>query len=348
MTDVQESRKDYMPTLDGVRAVACLLVLVSHVIHMNANGAEGLYVLSAQFGTAGVELFFALSGFLIGSLYIRQDFSGRNVGHYTIARIARIVPCYYIALTVAFILSVLIPGFQYTMDPVTLAWSYGFFRSIHIFWTVPPEIQFYAFFLLLWAGYEGLRRGHYIWPIAAIFIALFIVTQRALWPGIVITQLLHIFLAGVACSLALLHPKVKAISAHPLFQMSAITLFVIGISALPVPDEAYANIPFGIATAIMVMALSHTTRMTFLLKVPALRFIGAASFSIYLFHDMMLQLCKALGLFEGHALPMLIVMQVAIALGLPLLFHAIIERNVNKGLRGFLTRLFDSVMKTKK
>jgi peptidoglycan/LPS O-acetylase OafA/YrhL len=53
----------YRPDLDGLRAVAVLLVIVSHASWPVPNGA----------GTVGVTAFFVLSGYLITSLLVAEQ-----------------------------------------------------------------------------------------------------------------------------------------------------------------------------------------------------------------------------------------------------------------------------------
>ena len=61
-----------IPQLDALRGAACLLVLVAHL-----NSVRGLEQIPAWFGTAGVGVFFALSGSLITRILIADR--GANV-----------------------------------------------------------------------------------------------------------------------------------------------------------------------------------------------------------------------------------------------------------------------------
>ena len=44
-------------------------------------------------------LFFVLSGFLMGSLYLNRSFNRRNIWHFVVRRFARVIPLYYAVLT---------------------------------------------------------------------------------------------------------------------------------------------------------------------------------------------------------------------------------------------------------
>jgi peptidoglycan/LPS O-acetylase OafA/YrhL len=78
----------YVPALDGVRAIAVLLVILSHA------GAPGIT------GNVGVDMFFVLSGFLITSLLLEEmDANGRiNVLHFYVRRALRLYPALLLML----------------------------------------------------------------------------------------------------------------------------------------------------------------------------------------------------------------------------------------------------------
>ncbi|MGE8574392.1 MAG: acyltransferase family protein, partial [Burkholderia contaminans] len=62
--------------LDILRALAVLLVLASHTVVHGAPPAWLRWYFWAQ-GTIGVEIFYVLSGFLIGSVLIRSRKAGK-------------------------------------------------------------------------------------------------------------------------------------------------------------------------------------------------------------------------------------------------------------------------------
>lgn len=80
--------------LDCLRALAIVLVLFSHMF----NGLE-------LFGIVGVELFFVLSGFLIGGILVKsldkqQGFNWRDLRQFLIRRFLRTLPNYYLFLLI--------------------------------------------------------------------------------------------------------------------------------------------------------------------------------------------------------------------------------------------------------
>jgi peptidoglycan/LPS O-acetylase OafA/YrhL len=81
----------YFPSLDGVRAVAVILVFVAHVGYRKFWGSVG---------GDGVTMFFVLSGFLITTLALREEErTGRlSLSSFYIRRVFRIYPVYFAIL----------------------------------------------------------------------------------------------------------------------------------------------------------------------------------------------------------------------------------------------------------
>ena len=100
----------YYPALDGLRAVAVLLVFASHFIDL----PEAL-----SWGFTGVDIFFVLSGFLItGILYDSQHRPDRYRVFY-LRRILRIFPLYYAVL---FVPVLLYPVFRWQLHVAQWTW----------------------------------------------------------------------------------------------------------------------------------------------------------------------------------------------------------------------------------
>lgn len=93
-------KKERVFGLDFIRAVAILLVLVGHLGHVGLM--QNNYVMY-QFGFFGVELFFVLSGFLIGQILIELVSTGvtlKSVRQFWIKRWIRTLPLYYLVLII--------------------------------------------------------------------------------------------------------------------------------------------------------------------------------------------------------------------------------------------------------
>jgi peptidoglycan/LPS O-acetylase OafA/YrhL len=90
--------------LDVIRAFAILLVLFSHAYYLIDSSNPVVISLSGLSGFAGVELFFVLSGYLIGSILLRQyitdDFSLQSIFIFLKRRWFRTLPNYYLILLI--------------------------------------------------------------------------------------------------------------------------------------------------------------------------------------------------------------------------------------------------------
>ncbi|MBX3463883.1 MAG: acyltransferase [Planctomycetes bacterium] len=92
----------HLPVLDGLRAIAVLLVLWNHVPKAVPGYPEALKVADMLVGPGGfgVELFFVLSGFLITRILIGERERHVPVRWFLARRFLRIFPIYYLLLLV--------------------------------------------------------------------------------------------------------------------------------------------------------------------------------------------------------------------------------------------------------
>ena len=157
--------------LTGLRAVAVLLVyLFAHppvawiecVPLQRRLQNPPFWQLLPHF-ESGVVLFFMLSGFLMGRLYLRKEFSRANVVAYARARAARVLPLYYVALAVRIFatnppMASDVHG-ERRQGAVLAALLLVNANDFGALWTVPVECQFYAVFLAFWCAGSRTRSG---------------------------------------------------------------------------------------------------------------------------------------------------------------------------------------------
>ena len=90
-----------IPALDGLRGIAILLVLLCHAVFFELHSSSKLLSPLLTFGKltwSGVDLFFVLSGFLIGGILLDARDSPRYFKTFYIRRAYRILPLYAVLL----------------------------------------------------------------------------------------------------------------------------------------------------------------------------------------------------------------------------------------------------------
>jgi peptidoglycan/LPS O-acetylase OafA/YrhL len=169
---VSRARPDWsqrIPALDGVRGIAILLVLLRHSIFAMepaiggppATGFFAWFLAAGQLTWSGVDLFFVLSGFLIGGILLDARSSPRYFQTFYFRRFYRILPLYFVV--VAMFLLQHLPWFALIAKPGRLQpleipwWAYATFtqnfwmahlgtfglNSAGITWSLAIEEQFY-------------------------------------------------------------------------------------------------------------------------------------------------------------------------------------------------------------
>lgn len=111
--------------LDIMRATAILMVLSSHSLWIYPESTSFLNQVLKLFGFLGVEIFFVLSGFLIGKIlyekFVTTDFTFKTIFLFLKRRWFRTLPNYYLILVINILIAFLI---GYNIDGF---WKYFFF-----------------------------------------------------------------------------------------------------------------------------------------------------------------------------------------------------------------------------
>ncbi|WP_331345276.1 acyltransferase [Cellvibrio sp. UBA7661] len=139
--------------LDTLRALAIILVLIYHYRVVVSN--ELLFGFITRIGWVGVDLFFVLSGYLIGDQILRAYAKKENFSlkHFYARRLLRTLPNYYVVLALYLLLPALLSP-TYTAP----LWQFLTFtqnldmRPMETFthsWSLCVEEQFYLLFPLM-------------------------------------------------------------------------------------------------------------------------------------------------------------------------------------------------------
>jgi peptidoglycan/LPS O-acetylase OafA/YrhL len=151
---------------DSLRAIAALAVLVFHVSSTTGALNSGTFGDVLTMLSRGLILFFVISGFLLYRPYVAARAAGRprpRTSRYARRRVLRIVPAYWVALTVLAIFPGIVGVFSADWWRYYLflqAYSQDTFGGgIPVAWTLCVEVAFYVS-LPLWAMAVGrLRLG---------------------------------------------------------------------------------------------------------------------------------------------------------------------------------------------
>lgn len=327
MTIDKTGHPHYMPTLDGVRGLACVIVVVHH---FRQTFDIPVAMPWTEIGSLGVLIFFALSGFLMTRLYYNAALTYDSGAKYMVSRFARITPAYYIAIIFVWLIYLTHPEFEFQMDPVMLARSFMFIGSEGVFWSIPPEIQFYGFFVFMWFCHQRLKAGNYWWTAALVAISVFFIATKEFWPGILLPSKFHIFLYGFGVGVLIGHPSVRKYACNAYVQLALILAVAVYFDLFIVYETIYTDLFFPALVALMVMSLSVTTPISWIFQIAPMRVLGNASFSIYLFHHPLIQIYKHVFLPNNLPPGVNFVTVMVISVGLPIAFHYLCERHLNR------------------
>lgn len=156
------SSRRHLPVLDGLRGLAIIAVLLRHAAHIFvAHGPVTRWFLPLmEFGGWGVDLFFALSGFLITGILLNTRSALNRGRSFYGRRVLRIFPVYYLALGLVLVTEAHVPwvkaaaNMQNTADHFSYLfyfqnwiplWHHGDYPESFIghFWSLAVEEQFY-------------------------------------------------------------------------------------------------------------------------------------------------------------------------------------------------------------
>ncbi len=98
MDNLNPARK-HVPSLDGLRALAILGVVVVHCYYRGpSSGLSGLAAQCVILGWTGLDLSFVLSGFLVTMALLETKGSGGYFRNFYVKKIGRVFPLYYAIL----------------------------------------------------------------------------------------------------------------------------------------------------------------------------------------------------------------------------------------------------------
>jgi len=285
----------FRPDIEGLRAVAVLLVVTDHV---------GISHLPA--GYIGVDVFFVISGFVITGILLRERVATGRTGLMAFygRRARRIIPLAALVIVIACIAVRILDGERAArLVAPNARWAALFLANIHpdlllgTYWSLAVEEQFYLVYpaLFILVALVGSR-----WPVRtklAVFLGLVVVASY-LWsgiasggsilaPGSALTRAWELAVGGL---LALGTPLCKrlpgALAAVLTWAgLGALVALVVGLPTTLAYPGWVAALPVT-ATALIIGggAAVPSNGAESLLRLPPFKWLGRWSYSIYLWH----------------------------------------------------------------
>ncbi len=299
--------------LQILRFAAALLVVFAHAVDLAQHVGATPSVLAAggleNFGAAGVDVFFVISGFII----TRTAGRARSASDFAVSRIWRVVPLYWLAV---------LPWLVIKADALTapmLVATFAFWPAagpgvalpvLDVGWTLCFEMLFYGVVALIIAG--GMRRQ----GVLAALIAYAACWALRLWTGAPAFQILGNpiileFLMGAAA--AALAPRLSRRAGGALLALG-VAGFAVGIlmgfgkisewrqiltGVLSLPRVAIWGLP-ALAVTLGAIALESDGAPGPLRR--GLARLGDASYALYLIHPLALLAAQTL-LGDAKGLP---------------------------------------------
>ena len=340
-------RRARFPSIDGLRCLAVVPVVWHHATPRPLAGLLGS-------GPLGVELFFAISGFLITTLLLRERRAAGvvAVGRFYTRRALRIFPAYYLVLGLTTIRALTWMEAGPVRDhflrslPYWATYTANWFVDFDVghpvvfafAWSLATEEQFYA----VWPWLA--RAPRWVMPVTALALLAAIEGTQLGWIGAdgpalarrVLASLAAPICAGALVAWALdtprgfarLRPILAARAASPAALLLLVTLVVDG-RAPPIVRA----VSMSLLVATCAVRGDHGLRAC--LEARPLLFVGTISYELYLVHVAAITAVKRI--VPAHAGDAPLVFACGLALALPMAY--VLHRAVGVPLEPLRARL---------
>jgi peptidoglycan/LPS O-acetylase OafA/YrhL len=288
------SRLQHIHQLDSIRALAAFAVIFHHFLPEFNLG-------HFSYGSIGVDVFFAISGYLITAVLLEQKSTIGNrlliVRNFIIKRALRLFPAYYLFISFFFALMVVLG--LYVWDHGNEIYFYTYTQNILFFmdgmkgvqtnhlWTLAVEEQFYLIWpwIVIYFSNKNLMRI----LVVAVPITLFFKSFSGIHDLKMLT-VSHVDTLGGGALIALLIKE----KGNPVFAITnrARALLISFSLAVCAMTFFYELSPFFIHAAILVLSLTLVIGCYYsfggvvgkVFNLSYLQYLGKISYGIYLYH----------------------------------------------------------------
>jgi peptidoglycan/LPS O-acetylase OafA/YrhL len=313
-----------IPELDGLRGIAIGMVLLFHYFDLAFQARPGSFfahvLTSGRLLRTGVDLFFVLSGFLIGGILLDARGSTNYFQVFYTRRFFRIVPIYAVCLGIVFALGFavhhgLAPRFAWIFQE-ELPWIphvlflqnfwmafRNSFGQLAITWSLAVEEQFYLTLPLL-IRILSPRRLLYVLAAGILAAPLLRIAMHALWPDryipwfVLMPTRADALLLGVAGAVALRNERFlswlasrRGLVLGLLFpaQLVGVTFFALrSVSTFPLTSLAYTGLALFYLSILLYALTWRESSLSAFLRWRPLGWLGSIAYGTYLFHVLVL------------------------------------------------------------
>jgi peptidoglycan/LPS O-acetylase OafA/YrhL len=310
----------YRPEIDGLRAIAVLLVIFFHA-GISWNGA-GLF----PGGFVGVDVFFVISGYLITRIILKEKMESRFfLRDFYERRARRILPALAIVLITSFLVAwkvlLILPMLDFTkslLSVLTFTSNFYFWKTSDYFssaaelkpllhcWTLSVEEQFYFLFPPFLAWQLKRKTTHLQrWILALLILSL----AWTAWSGqvgdasavffLLPTRLWELAAGALLATRELSPPRKKRGNRNPLFRSLPFLVSAAGLGCVFYSAVAFSSrisvTPLRLAVPVLgaVLILSQSEGIfAKILSTRILRQLGLYSYSLYLWHQPVLSFAR--------------------------------------------------------
>lgn len=314
----------HRPAFDGMRGIGFLMVITAHIPSVSLFG----YLQ----GWTAVWLFFAISGYLVTMLMLREERSHGGVAYrpFLIKRFFRIVPSYWMAILIYWLVCLALPTLAADYESFTARLPYylsfmpeyananGYNIFTHA-WAVGVELKFYLLFppvIFLLIKAANLRFA--VTAIAAVVLTVI---------GSFNAQSYCAIMFGAMLALALERPRGYAFVAKLTRVPVAVPLaFTIALFVILRYTEQLTAVAL-VATYLVAYAIVQPAAVLPLLGWRPLVYLGQRSYGAYLLHFLAIRIGYLL-FGDGTAIGGLLTAGFCLALTVPMaeLLYQAIER----------------------
>jgi peptidoglycan/LPS O-acetylase OafA/YrhL len=301
--------------LDGLRGIAVLLVVAYHYIDLQydkmdmqtVSRFEKILIHLTSVGWFGVDLFFVLSGFLIGSILLKNTGSPNFFKTFYLRRFFRIIPIYYVLLIIFGLLkisSLYQPDASVFEKDIPLIYYFVFLQNFamgfyHTFgpiglgatWSLAVEEQFYLIIPVL-IYYIKSKYYKYIIIAGLIMAPLCRMLFSNYYVGYTwLPSRINAPMIGFLLALLMQNEKFKLFCKSHLGGIKIFTLIFLIFSGIVhvyfnagAFNHSLIGVDFGLV--VLIALFTESGPLFKILSSRILLFLGSISYFLYLFHQL--------------------------------------------------------------